>query len=209
MDRRRAAAEPQRLGGRTRLALRVDPHRATRSIEQPRRIARRLGAVATARTRDTERADQPEEAQALEVLARHHRERLEPEHVRADEDRDERIPPRRVIRDPQRRVLARGRPDLVEAMHHHRRERRADARDDTTREPSREPRPAMARDHRATHASTSDAASGLVSLGSGASGLLRAHRARTSSTSLRIVDVDARAPMLSHPRARITRPMSA
>lgn len=209
VDRHCAAVEAQRLRRWTCLALRVDPHRAPRPVEEPRGVARREGAVATMFTRHPERADEPEEPEPLEVLAGHHRERLEPEHVRTDEHGDERIPPCGVIRDPERRVLARGRPDLVEAVHHHGRERAADPCRRAACEPSREPWPARARDHPATHASTSDAASGIVAVDDDEAGARRDHRARSSNTSLRAVDVDARAPIESQPRRRMTLPMSA
>lgn len=88
------------------LTFGIDPDRTSRSVEKTRRVTNCTGAVARIVEIDPERADEPEERQPLEVSGIHHRVGLELEEV-GDEERDERVPPGRVVRDDQERLLLR------------------------------------------------------------------------------------------------------
>lgn len=153
----RVASEPRGMGRpglelereerRALAALGEDPHRATRAIEQRRSVADRSGAVARVVEVDAERTDEGEEREAREVSGVHHRVSLHAEAELGEPQRDERIPPRRVIGDDEERVLARGGARLLEPADAHRAERALDAALGVPREPAREPARPASGDH--------------------------------------------------------------
>lgn len=202
--------EPQRCVARRLATLREPPQHASRPIEQRRRVTQRERTVARAVDLDTDAAGEREEAQLGEPARIHQRIRIAPRHPLRHDERDEPVPPRRVVRDTQHRSGFGRAHEMLDAFDAQRAERRAHAGLRSTGEPARE-RPPLARgDHRASHAATSAAASGnggrtSASRSSGTSAL----RARHDSTTLRHHVVVARRVIESQPRARMLRPMSA
>lgn len=127
-DRRGAGLEaegPRR--DRTLSSLREDPDEAAGRVQQARGVPDRTGAVAWIGEVDAERADVGEEREPAEVLRVHQGIRVDLEDARAQHDRDDRIPPRGVVRHDEHRAGGGGLPQEVEAAHAHRTEARAQA----------------------------------------------------------------------------------
>ena len=140
---------PELEGGewRTLAALREDPERSTRAIEEARGMAdgaRPVGGVVEV---DPERADATEEGYASEVRRIHHRVPVAAEEELRYVEGDERIPPRRVIGDEQERRLGDGSAGRVEPGDLHAAERVTDARARVASEPGVEPAALGGGDH--------------------------------------------------------------
>ena len=205
-----AGPEHQRRVARALASLREPPQHAPRSVEKRRGMAQRQRTVACAVELDTDAPGEREEPQLGESARIHQRECIAARDPLRHDQRDEPVPPRRVVRHAQHRTCSRGAHELLDALDAQRSERRAHAGFRATSEPSRERSPPARGNHLASHAATSAAASGTggrasASRSSGCAAL----RARHSSTALRHHVVYARVVMESHPRARIVRPMSA
>ncbi len=149
-DLRGAGPEREAREGRSLLSLGEDPERATAAIEEPCGMtdgARSIGGVIEV---DTERPHAAKEGHASQVRRIHHRVPVTPEEQLGGVQRDQRIPPRRVVRDRED-----GRPcghgtSLVEARHQHASERALDARAGVAGEPRVEPAALGCRDHEAS-----------------------------------------------------------
>jgi ceramide glucosyltransferase len=149
-DLRGAGAEVQGGERGALAALREDPHGAPLGREEARRVTDGACAVGGLVHVDTERPDAPEEGYASEVRRIHHRVAVAPEQQLRDVERDERVPPRRVIGDEEERMLSRGEARLGEAGDEHPAERAADARARVPREPGVEPAALRGLDHEVT-----------------------------------------------------------
>lgn len=157
---------------------------------------------------DAYRTREAEEAQALQVVGFHERERVEPEHAHAHHECHERIPPRRVVREHEDglRTCDVGQLGEPSDMHVERAPQPSLA---APREPAGEERGLVRADHDGAAESTSSCATPSGGADACATSCGAPRRARSASTSRRADEVCARAPMLSQPRARMTRPMSA
>lgn len=128
-------------------ALRVDEDRSARPVEERRGVPHRPRAVARVLEVDPEGADEPEEREPLEVSGIHHRVGLEPQLELGEPERDERIPPCRVVRDEEERRLARCAAGALEAVQEHAPEPPRDALLRLSGEPTAEPARAPCGDH--------------------------------------------------------------
>jgi ceramide glucosyltransferase len=148
-DVRGAGPEIERRERGALSALGVDPHGAPWTIEEARGVAHGLRAVARIIEAHAERSDEREERDALEVSGIHHRVGFEVEKV-GDEQSDERVPPRRVIRDDEQRSIGRRGTCAFSAVDEHPTEGRPDARACLGREPAVEEGRSPRGDHRRT-----------------------------------------------------------
>lgn len=128
------------------LSFGKDPHGAPRPIEQPNRVADGARAVARVIEIDAERTDEREEREPLEVSGIHHRVGGEPEEI-GHEERNERIPPRRVVRDDEERPRFSRSDRSVPSVNEHATELRTDATGRVAGEPAREDGRTARRDH--------------------------------------------------------------
>ncbi len=153
----RAGRMPRDVGGtglqlereerRSLAALGEDPHRTPRTIEERGRMPDGAGAVARVVEVHAERADEREERQAREVSGVHHRVRLDADRDLGEPQRDERVPPRGVVRDDEERAFGRGAARSLETADVNARERRLDPSSGVAREPAREEAGAARGDH--------------------------------------------------------------
>ena len=149
-DLRGAGTEVQRREGRSLAALGEDPHGASLGREQARGVTDGACAVGRVREIDSERPDASEEGHTSEVRRIHHRVAVAPEQQLRDVERDERVPPRRVVGDEEQRSTARGDANVAEPGHQHPAERATDARPRVSREPGVEPAALRGLDHEVT-----------------------------------------------------------
>jgi ceramide glucosyltransferase len=149
-DLRGARAELQRREGRALAALGEDPHGAALGGEQARSVSDGACAVGRVVEIDSERPNATEEGHASEVRRIHHRVAIAPEQQLRDVERDERVPPRRVVGDDEERSASGGDARLGEPGHQHPAERATDARPRVPREPGVEPAALRGFDHEVT-----------------------------------------------------------
>jgi ceramide glucosyltransferase len=149
-DLRGAGPELQRREGRALAALREDPHGASLGREEARSVTDGASAVGGVVEIDPERPDAPEEGHASEVRRIHHRVAIAAEQQLGDVERDERVPPRRVVGDEEQRSASRGEASVGEPGHQHPAERATDARPRVPREPGVEPAALRGLDHEVT-----------------------------------------------------------
>lgn len=106
--RRRAREELERLEGRALSTLGVDPDEPTGGVEELGGVTDRSRAVARIARVDAEGAEPGEEGEASQVRRVHHGVGLGASLVTSEPDRDERIPPRGVVRHDDHRTAREG-----------------------------------------------------------------------------------------------------
>jgi ceramide glucosyltransferase len=149
-DLRGAGTELERSERRALSTLGEDPYRASGMTEEPRGMPYPARTVRGIVEIDAERADATEERYASQVRRIHHRVAVAGEDELGDVERDERVPPRRVIRDEEdgrslhetTRLVASGDEDATE--------RAPDPCSGVTREPGIEPAALGGLDHEVT-----------------------------------------------------------
>ena len=146
-DLRRAGTEREGAERRALAALGEDPQGAPCAIEQARGMADGSGAVGRVVEVDAERADAAKERQAPQVRRVHHRIAVAGEQELAGVERDQRIPPRRMIGDEDGRRPRDDRARLLEAGDEHASERPLDACARVAGEPRIEPAALGGRNH--------------------------------------------------------------
>jgi ceramide glucosyltransferase len=149
-DLRGARSELERGERRALTSFGKDPERTTGNVEQPRGVAdgsRTVGGVVEV---DAERADAPEERYASEVRRIHHRVPVAPEQELGDVERDESVPPGRVVGDEQKRRIGDGGTCGIEPRDLDATKRALDARTRMASEPRVEPAALGSSDHGVT-----------------------------------------------------------
>jgi ceramide glucosyltransferase len=149
-DLRGAGPELQRREWRALASLGEDPHGASLGGEQARSVTDGASAVGRVVEIDPERPDASEEGHASEVRRIHHRVAIAPEQQLRDVERDERVPPRRMVGDEEQRSPSRGDASIGEPGDQHPAERATDARPRVSREPGVEPAALRGLDHEVT-----------------------------------------------------------
>lgn len=143
-------AEIERGEGRPLAPLGEDPQRAALGGEEARGMTDGARAVGGVVEIDAEGADATEERYTSEVRRIHHRVAVGREEELGDIERDERVPPRRVVGDEEHGALGDEGARLVEPRDEHATERTRDARARMTREPGVEPPALRGLDHEVT-----------------------------------------------------------
>ena len=146
-DLGRAGAEVERRKGRALAALREDPHRAPRAVEELRGMADGASAVGGLVYVDTEGADAPEEGHASEVRRIHHRVAVARQEELGHVESDESVPPRRVVGDEEERCVRGGAPRLGQPRYEDPPEGPPDPAAGVPREPGVEPAALRGLDH--------------------------------------------------------------
>ncbi len=146
-DLRGARSERERPERRALSTLGEDPQDAPRTIEQPRSVSDGSRPVGRVIQIHAEGADATKEGQTPEVGRVHHGVTVAAEEQLRGIQRDQRIPPGRVIRDDQRWRTFDDATRGHEAGDEHAPERAVDARPRVTGEPRIEPAALGSRDH--------------------------------------------------------------
>ena len=149
-DLRRPREELELLERRLLAALRKYPYETTGSVEQLRGVPDRARAVRRIGEVHAERSYAPEERDPPKVRRVHQRVPVRPEQPLRRVERDQRVPPRGVIRDDEDRVPRESGTRLVEPAHEHAPERLLDAPLRMPGEPGVEPLALLRGDHEAS-----------------------------------------------------------
>jgi ceramide glucosyltransferase len=146
-DLRRTRPELERSERRALAPLGKDPQRPAGGVEEARGVTDGTRAVGGVVEVDTERADATKEGYASEVRRIHHRVPVTPEQELGDVERDERIPPRRVVGDEEERRAGGGGARGLEPRDLDATEGALDARARVPSEPGIEPSALRGADH--------------------------------------------------------------
>ena len=138
-DGGRPGTELERAERRALSTLGIDPHDAPRTVEELRGVADGARAVASIGEVDPERADLAEEGKSSEIRRIHHREGLRAKLSVSEPERDERIPPGRVVRDDEDGTGGDGVRERIEPRDPDASERAEEARPRVPREQADEP----------------------------------------------------------------------
>lgn len=149
-DERSAGAQVEGPERRTLPTLGKDPERAARTIEDLRGMADTAGAVGGVFEVDSERAHATEERHTSEVRRIHHRVPVTREEELGRVERDEGVPPRRVIRDEENGLRGGRHTRPLEPAHEDPTESAANPRARVPGEPVVEPAALRCSDHEVT-----------------------------------------------------------
>lgn len=149
-DEGRAGSQFERSERRTLPAFGEDPEGAPRATEELRGMANASRAVGRHVEIDAERADSAEERQTAQVRGIHHRVPVAREQELGGVERDERVPPRRMVGNQEDRPGFHRLSNAAEPADEDTPERAPDPRARVTREPVVEPPALLRRDHGAS-----------------------------------------------------------
>lgn len=138
-DGRGPGAQVECIEGGALPSLRIDPDQAPFPIEQARRVADGEDAVPRIVEVHPEGADFAEEGEPSEIVGIHHRVGVAAQNEGGEPERDERVPPRRVVRDDEHGPLCAGFAEGIEAKGEHAAEALVDAGAGVPREEGVEP----------------------------------------------------------------------
>lgn len=138
-DERRSGLQLERRERRTLTALGVDPDETPAAGEELGRMTDGACAVGGIGEIDAECSDLAEEREPSQVRRVHHRVRVGAEDDVREPQRDERIPPRRMVRDDEHRTARASLTQVVEPAHEHTPEGADDPRSGVAREERGEP----------------------------------------------------------------------
>jgi ceramide glucosyltransferase len=147
-DRCRSRTERERLERGLLSTLRIEPDDSARCIEQSGRLANRLRTVGWVGEVDPECPHLAEERKAQQVRRVHHREGVARHDEVGQPERDERIPPRRMVRDHEHGRTGARPTEVLGSSNPNASKHPADPRTRVTREHRREPSTLRRRDHR-------------------------------------------------------------